>query len=346
MPNSVDVLLVPFLRSTHPGESETLLTELICEHADPIINKVVRKKLCISLSASQGSLQNQDALEIASGVRVLLLSELRHLKTNPSGRTIASFHNYVAIKAYSACADYFRQKHSSRWRLKNRLRYQLKRDSLFALWQNEEGRWLCGFKYWSGQPPVRASADGLAQSLGNKESISADALLSAVFEKVGHALELDQLVAVAAEVWSIRDQPAESYDDPVISETLADPKAGIDAVLADRLQLERLWEEVGQLPVLQRAALLLKLRDAQDGSVIAFLPYLNIASKAEIAETIGMPPEQFADLWNDLPLDDLKIAQMFGITRQQVINLRKTARERLARRVKKARRSSAKPPAA
>jgi len=34
-----------------------------------------------------------------------------------------------------------------------------------------------------------------------------------------------------------------------------------------------------------------------------------------------------------LPLEDSAIAQLFGITRQQVINLRKTARERLARRM-------------
>ena len=344
--SSVDGILLPFLRSTHPEESETLLTQLICEQADPIIHSVVAKKLHTSLSASQGSLRNQDALEIASGVRLLLLSELRCLKINPGGRTIESFHGYVAIKTYAACADYFRQKHPGRWRLKNRLRYQLKKDRLFALWQNQDGRWLCGFRHWLGKPPVTASVDGFCRSLGDEEYTSPEALLHGVFERAGHPLELDQLVGIAAEVWGIRDQPAESYDDPVISETLADGKTGIDAVLTQRSQLERLWEEVGNLPVLQRAALLLNLRDAQDGGVIAFLPYLNIASKAEIAETIGMPPEQFANLWNDLPLDDLRIAQMFGITRQQVINLRKTARERLARRVKETRRSSAKPPAA
>jgi len=334
--NSVDALLVPFLRSAHPGGSETLLAKLICDHADPIISNVIRKKLRTSLSSSQGSVHNQDALEIASGVRVLLLSELRHLKTNPSGRIIGNFNSYVAIKAYSACADYFRQKHPNRWRLKNRLRYWLKRNNQFALWESEDGRWLCGFKHWSGQPPVSTSADGLSQSLRNNESITPDALLNTVFERTGHPIELDQLVGIAVEVWGIRDQPVQSYDsDPAVGETLTDARAGIDTVLADRLQLERLWEEVCNLPVLQRAALLLNLRDAQDGSVIAFLPHMNIASKAEIAETVAIPPDQFASLWNELPLDDLTIAQMLGITRQQVINLRKTARERLARRMKR-----------
>ena len=49
---------------------------------------------------------------------------------------------------------------------------------------------------------------------------------------------------------------------------------------------------------------------------------------------LSMSAEQFSQLWDELPLDDASIARLFGITRQQVINLRKTARERLARRMK------------
>jgi hypothetical protein len=38
-------------------------------------------------------------------------------------------------------------------------------------------------------------------------------------------------------------------------------------------------------------------------------------------------------LWKELPLDDLTIAGRLGATRQQVINLRKSARARLVRRL-------------
>jgi hypothetical protein len=41
------------------------------------------------------------------------------------------------------------------------------------------------------------------------------------------------------------------------------------------------------------------------------------------------------ELWDELPLDDLKIAARLGMTRQQVINLRKSARARLARRMER-----------
>jgi hypothetical protein len=39
-------------------------------------------------------------------------------------------------------------------------------------------------------------------------------------------------------------------------------------------------------------------------------------------------------VWNDLPIEDARIAELLGVTRQQVINARKSGRERLARRLK------------
>ena len=46
-----------------------------------------------------------------------------------------------------------------------------------------------------------------------------------------------------------------------------------------------------------------------------------------------MPPEHLAEIWNELPLDDRTIAGHLGLTRQQVINLRSAARQRLARQM-------------
>jgi hypothetical protein len=44
--------------------------------------------------------------------------------------------------------------------------------------------------------------------------------------------------------------------------------------------------------------------------------------------------DEFAAVWNDLPIEDARIAELLGLTRQQVINARKSGRERLARRLK------------
>jgi hypothetical protein len=59
-----------------------------------------------------------------------------------------------------------------------------------------------------------------------------------------------------------------------------------------------------------------------------------IASVRKIAAALEWPAEDFANIWPRLPLSDLDIAQRLAVTRQQVINLRQAARQRLARRIR------------
>lgn len=347
---NIDSLLIPYLGAKDELLSEKLLAQLIYEHAEPVINKIIRNKLRVSLNAAQGAVENQDGLEIVSELRLVILSELRALKNSPDQRPITNFLSFVAIKTYSACADYFREKNPQRWRLKNLLRHQLKQNPQFALWRSEENnRWYAGLSDWRalasaddspGTQPraLNVTADKLAARLPGKDikRLPPDELLPAIFEIAGHAIEFDRLITVAAEAWGIKDQAVESFENEggEITSELVDANPRIDLIVEQRSHLTKLWAEVSQLPVLQRAALLLNLRDAEGGGVIAFIPHLGIASKKEMAVMLGMTEERFAALWNDLPLDDARIAELLGLTRQQVINLRKTARERLARRMK------------
>jgi hypothetical protein len=101
-----------------------------------------------------------------------------------------------------------------------------------------------------------------------------------------------------------------------------------------RMFLQRLWEEVRQLPLNQRVALLLNLRDSQGRGCIALFPAAGIATVRELSETLGISSEELAELWSELPLEDASIAERLRLTRQQVINTRKSARERLKRRLK------------
>jgi hypothetical protein len=337
-----DALLLPFLQASDPSVAESLLADLIQKHADPIIARILKSKLRVSLNGSQGNQQNQDALEIASDLRATLIGDLRAAQQHPVRKSIKSFPDYVAIKTYSACADYFREKNPHRWRLKNLLRYQLKQNPRFALWKAENNCWYAGLNEWVGtiaagntMPPSNSILETFSKK--HPEEIEPAQLLAAIFEHVAHPVEFERVVTLAAEVWNITDLPLESVDDahrePEIRSL--NPTVGVDLMFEQRLYLERLWAEVGQLPVLQRAALLLNLRDAQGGSAIFFIPHLSIASQKQIAAMLELPDKDFSALWSELPLDDARVALMFGITRQQVINLRKTARERLARRMEK-----------
>jgi hypothetical protein len=291
----------------------------------------------------RGTQQNQDALEIAGDLRASIISTLRALRQNPNKAAIASFSDFVAIKTYSACADYFREQHPQRWRLKTLLRRRLRQNPRFALWQAEDKRWYASFSRGqeSGSEaeepdtaePVTHSTDGKLSDA----QIKSDQFLSVLFERSGRPIGFNEVVRIAAETWHIHDPPTESIDTGGSERddqfTSSEPR--VDLALEQRLFFEQVWREVCQLPVLQRAALLLNLRDSRDGGVISFLPFLGVASKEELARLLEMTYADFQRVWNELPLDDSRIAQMFGITRQQVINLRKTARERLARRMRK-----------
>jgi len=98
--------------------------------------------------------------------------------------------------------------------------------------------------------------------------------------------------------------------------------------------LRRAWDEIRELPLRQRTALLLNLKEEQGRGCIALLPLMGIATMTQIADVLEMPRAQLAELWHQLPLDDASIAARLQLTRQQVINLRKSARERLVRRMR------------
>jgi hypothetical protein len=338
--DSSDSMLARFLKAESESISDELLRAIIDEHADPIIKKILRSKLRVSLNG-RGTQQNQDALEIAGDLRASIIATLRALRQNPNKAAIANFSDFVAIKTYSACVDYFREKHPQRWRLKSLLRRRLRQNPRFALWQAEDKRWYAGF---SGRQETgsEAEAPDASESITHPTDgrlsaaqMKSDEFLDVLFERSGRPIVFDEIVKIAAETWHIHDPPAESIDGYERDEHFTSSEPRVDLALEQRLFFEQVWSEVCQLPVLQRAALLLNLRDSRDGGMISFLPFLGVASKEELARLLEMPYADFQKLWNELPLDDLRIAKMFGITRQQVINLRKTARERLARRMRK-----------
>lgn len=134
----------------------------------------------------------------------------------------------------------------------------------------------------------------------------------------------------------IKDSPHSDLDsDGQLLSQLPDTRTNVATEVEKRIYLEKIWAEIGLLPERQRNALLLNLTDATGYGVITLLPVTGIASLRQIAEALGMSAQKLAEIWNDLPMNDATIAGLLGVTRQQVINLRKSARERLIRRVRK-----------
>jgi DNA-directed RNA polymerase specialized sigma24 family protein len=336
-------MLQPFLSARAEAEVEQSLARLLSEHAEPLIRSIIGRKFPPSRRDAYDR-AGGEAKDICQEVLVQLLGRLHSLRADPDANSIGNFQSYVAVIAYNVCYAHLRKKYPRRRLLKNRVRYLLGSWENFAIWEGGRQEWLCGFAAWRGAETEPARDEQLQQLCEEPRLMPQGArqahlveLLGAIFQHLGRPVELDALVNTVAEVQGIKDQPPDSAPDEDADagavERLPDPRGDVAAEVDQRLYLQRLWGEICALPPRQRAALLLNLKTAQEG-VIALLPVIGIATVRQIAEAVGMPAEEFARLWNELPLDDAVIAVRLGLTRQQVINLRKSARDRLGRRMR------------
>jgi hypothetical protein len=225
-----------------------------------------------------------------------------------------------------ACDDLVRERMPKRTAAKNRLCYILHRDPRFAQWTIDDEA-VCGRGEWRAIPTItRGISIETVQHLAGSRDVRG--LLEAIFAAAGQPVELEAVVNAAAKLWQMNDRsPAALY------ETVARATASHARETEDRQFLGKLWSEIALLNRPQRVALLLNLRD-ESGPAAELFPLLGVATIHDIADSVGMPPGEFAPIWHELPLGDLRIASILGVTRQQVINLRKSARERLRRRMR------------
>jgi hypothetical protein len=344
-----DVLLEPFLRATEAEESERLLSTLISEQARPLIKQIVTSEWR-GCQGSASGLRPEDAEDVCAEAEARLFKRLRALRAGANETSIVNLRSYVAGVARNAWDQHLRSVYPQRARLKNKLRYLLGHRSSFALWQKETQEWVCGFATWKARKADSFDYARLHELMidpGPMVEVSSNEapwrmeledLLNAIFHSVNCPVGLNQLVAIVGDLKGIRDHqpvsPSRGDEGQDPWESLPDPRVDVGGQLEGRNQLLWLWAEICQLPLRQRTALLLNLRDEQGQELISQFPHTGVATLRELATALALAAEQFAELYNRLPLDDATIAQRLGITRQQVINLRKAARDRLVRRMR------------
>jgi hypothetical protein len=346
-----DPLLQPFLGAADAHEAQRCVEELIERHARPIVRDIVQRK--VRRRAGWGDVIDA-AADVEADIVTQLLARLRDLRAGHDAEPIADFASYAAVAAYHGCHRYVRALYPQRARLKNRIRYLLARHETFAIWPGARATQLCGRRAWQGREEEEPEAAARLREIRDRPDtldaagapLDEAALVVLILTHAAGPIDLDDLCAVVAARLGIRDAPPAAPSrrgrGPAGGEEhaqdwesrIADPRPSVVTGLVDGERLRRLWREVLQLPVRQRAALLLNLRDAEGHGMIATLPLTGVATMREIAAALEMPPVEFAALWRDLPLEDRRIAELLAITRQQVINLRKCARERLARRLR------------
>jgi hypothetical protein len=339
----MDHRLLAFIEASDEEQADRRLASLIEQHAVPIVREILGSSLRFHPD-NHSVASTQDANDLFNEIIANLLARLRQIRSDRTRGVIADLRGYIAATAYNACNLYLRQKYPRRSRLKNRLRYLLSHDVDFALWTNEPSGLIGGFVEWRDKAAstpqsffekIRQDPVEWIQTVGlpgvGTDRAQLSSLLHALFQSCGSPIKLDDLVNIVAEICREKDQPDESLDAVM---NLVAPTLAFETVLEQKRMLSLLWQEVCQLPRRQRLALLLNFRDARGQELVSLLPLTRTATIEQIAEAVEFPLEEFLGLWNRLPLEDATIAELLGATRQQVINLRKCARERLDRRMK------------
>lgn len=344
----IDVLLLPFLEANTAEEEEARLTHLISEHISPLVRQILRHKLQIYVNQRKENYRNPDLEEVQQEIQFQLLKRLYNLKTHAVKEPLVNLRGYVAATARNACDEYMRRKSPLRRQLKDHIRYCLLTHQELALWEETGQGWFTGLSIWKSIDELLPDKDTaktrpdlhrlLIERLGevDAQGLSLHNLITKILQIAGAPVEVDQLTSVIAETYGIQDYPVTSFDGgPArLSERLPSQQPNPNELVEYREHLKRLWDEICQLPRRQRVALLCNLKNPQGVNVITLFPATRVATFEQIAEALEIPQREFEALWSKLPLEDLSLAQYLGITRQQVINLRRNARDRLLRRMK------------
>lgn len=301
---------------------EAEIARLIADVAAPLIDDI------LSRHGRRSVLLRQDAGDIAAMVHLRLLLKLRDLSSSPDD-AVRDLPRYVAGLTYNAINDHLRAAFPAHTRLKNRIRYILMRDPRLTRWTVHD-EIVAGLAAFHGQQPVAHAVMTPKETTAAMLDASrpADALV-AILQALRGPVLLDTLVDLTVRLWGVNDTRVATTQSTRARPADAQPRGQF-------VDVHALWCEIKALRPMQRKALLLNLRTPESANVVTLFIQSGVTSLRELADALEQTPAELAAISNDLPLDDTTIAHLLGITRQQVINLRKSARERLARRMSRA----------
>jgi DNA-directed RNA polymerase specialized sigma24 family protein len=353
-------------------EMDARATATLLEEVDPVIRGAIRRKLRVTLRANDSREQNMDGLDLLGEVQLKLLTKLRQGEEQAGIAEFRGYAATVAYHCCADYLRAKYPQRTSLKNSLRRLMDKMDGYAVwtsadgelmcgFAGWaagrSAAKGEKIRELQQNAGVLPAEALPRGSAESMGGKDWLK---LLEAVFDFAEGPVAMDDLLTIVAPLTGVEDVP--EYDDGGGGDD-EDGGSAMDKVAAGgqdpysaRLTVERLklfWGAVLQLLPWHRSAFLLNMRDGD----LDALPYYGVASIEAIGESLeleekqltkleqetGVGPatgsskkkgERFAVCWRFLPLEDVIIAAVLGVTRPQVIGYRNKARERLARILK------------
>ena len=349
----IDPVLDSFMQAAAGEEREDQLEKLVLESI-PIIRRVLRHRLGFHVNAKGENARTPDAADLFHEILVRILQRLHSLQIKGGGEEIRDFGAYVSRTAGNACHDYLRERNPLRHLLKNRIRYLLHdRPELVVREHLHGGRRAvqCGLSTWSEdlwrQPPTDARGavdadDPLKEWLQTEfgtalplDSFRLSRVLLGILTQIGHPVELDRLVYLVTSVRGTPEWTVESIDEEEnpLAVSLPDPRPRIDQQLEEEELLQRLWEAILTLPLVQRRIVLLGQGDERGHDLWSLLLEAGTIPLAELCAGLELEPIETAALWAEIPLDTSALANYLNLTRTQVIRWKFYARQQLRKQL-------------
>jgi hypothetical protein len=347
-PDGWDPRLGGLLAAKNRASAERRLEEILEGLVDPVVEGVIREETDSPLPSSVDDVGDEaDIFEDLSAIargrignRLFRAWEQRSI-TGGNPEPIANLAAYCVAAARNICVDYLRHERPGRHSLDNSLRVVLENAADLDIWRfvgpERHVEWRCGRPEWhdSGAAPAALDPAGaLAARLRvDIDGLARPAALRRIFDTVGRPVRFHDLVGFLADYWDV-ERPyrlAESQSLPFrLGKAYQDfQPEGVVGVMGT---LQTIWREVSRLAPRQAATVLLRMPAWRETNTLALIADYDIASWDEIADVLGLPPEDLAGLAPGLPLDDDAIASLIGSSAEGVARIRQDARRRLQRR--------------
>jgi hypothetical protein len=320
-----DPLLAPFVAARSDDAARRILKDVLAREAVPRLREVVRGQ---ALAGDPGAAAELEELEHAALLR--LTQEVWRQRAGDA--PILFLDDHAIRAALGVCEERLRLRRPRRARLQTRLRYVFRHDPALALWERLDGGWACGAAAWRGHdrvlawPAIAALRSEIASAGPARADDAAEVIqiAHAIVNALGAPARLEDVVTLAADALGQAEAPLPAAPPP------PDPA---EPPLHGQPFLQRAWAEVGALPRRQRIAVLLNLVGPPTGDLLAALVADGVVPRAAMAAALDVEAGALDALLAALPFSDRAIAARLQITRRQALALRRSARERLARRL-------------
>jgi hypothetical protein len=287
------------------------------EELAPLIQQQLRRRLGVTMRASDFRAKNLDAQDLLVMVQIKLLEKAGK---GPDGNSdIRNLRAYTRLVTDSVINDYIRHLHPEWTRLKNRLRRFLEGSRCCSVWEDGPHGLVVGLKDWMNRPTEAVDADKGRDLLENSTPFAAtirskppdeftrkdwETIVDTVVRHIGAPAPLDNLVSIVARILNLEDpvEISEKDEAEILPQLPASPNREPYPMMLEREWRRALWIEVKELVPWHRAAFLLNL--PTDFGEIQELPEYGIASMAEIGRCLDLADGELSRLMAALDLDD------------------------------------------